>query len=386
MIPVLGSDRGQSGIGTYVRHVIPAIARVLEECGGRITILANPREVEAYGGALCSPVVSTRIVPDLPPALEAAYHLVQVGRIAKAVHANCLLLLAGNRRLVAQNSMPCVAVVHDLAQLEVAGKYDALRMLYVSKVLCKLLSRATRLVAVSRTTREKMIEALRLHSEDVRVIHNGIDHGRFQVEPVPMAPPLSSVIEEGVPYILYASRLEHPGKNHARLLRAFAGSQLRIGYQVVFAGKDWGAQALLEQMASELGIREKVRFLGYVPDDVLPVLVRNASAVAMVGLCEGFGLPAVEALACGTPLLASNTGALPEVTGGLAELCDPFSVESIRTGLERVVQLEEIRTRTREQGPAWAAQFSWDHVGSSLVEVCREAVACDSTTSRREVA
>lgn len=374
-IPVLGSDRGLSGIGHYVRHVIPVIARILEKSGGRITILANRREIEAYGDALCSPIISTRVVPDLRPALEAAYHLVQVARIAKAAGANCLLLLAGNRRLVAQSSMPCVAVVHDLAQLEVSGKYDALRMLYVSQVLCKLLSRATRLVAVSGTTREKMVEALPLQSEDVRVIHNGIDHSRFQVEPSPVAPPISSEIEEGVPYILYSSRLEHPGKNHERLLRAFAASQLRIGHQVVFAGKDWGAQAHLEHVASELGIREKVHFLGYVSDEVLPVLVRNASAVAMVGLCEGFGLPAVEALACGTPLLASNTGALPEVTGGLAELCDPLSVDSIRTALERVVQLEEVRTRAREQGPAWAAQFSWDRVGTSLVDVCREAVA-----------
>jgi glycosyltransferase involved in cell wall biosynthesis len=375
-IPVLGTDHGQSGIGHYVRHVIPVIARTLEQSGGRITILANRREVEAYREALsCSPIISVRTVPDLPPALEAAYHLVQVGRVAKEVGANCLLLLAGNRRLVVQSSMPCVAVVHDLAQLEVSGKYDAFRMLYVSRVLCKLLARVTRLVAVSGTTRERMVDALGLQNEDVRVIHNGIDHNRFQVAPSPMAPPISPEIVAGGPYVLYSSRLEHPGKNHERLLRAFAASALRTDHQLVFAGKDWGAQAHLEKVVLELGLGEKVRFLGYVPDDVLPVLVRNASAVAMVGLCEGFGLPAVEALACGTPLLASNTGALPEVTGGLAELCDPLSVDSIRDALERVVHLDEIRIRAREQGPTWASQFSWDRAGTSLVDVCREAVA-----------
>jgi glycosyltransferase involved in cell wall biosynthesis len=374
-IPVLGTDRGQSGIGHYVRHVLPVIARTLEKSGGRITVLANRPELEAYADALTSPVISTRVVPVLPPALEAAYHLVQVGRIAKEVGANCLLLLAGNRRLVASSPMPCVAVVHDLAQLEVSGKYDALRMVYVSQVLCKLLSKATRLVAVSDTTREKMVEALALRSDAVRVIHNGIDHSRFQVDPSPDTPDLSPEFSSDQPFILYSSRLEHPGKNHERLLRAFAASSLRSDHRLFFAGKDWGAQAHLEQVASELGIRESVRFLGYVPDDVLPVLVQKAKAVAMVGLCEGFGLPAVEALACGTPLLASSTGALPEVTGGLAELCAPYSVDSIRDALERVVQVDEIRARTREEGPVWAAQFSWDRAGVSLVDVCREALA-----------
>ncbi len=374
-IPVLGSDRGQSGIGHYVRSVVPVIARSLETSGGRITILANRREMEAYADALRSPVISVRMVPDLPPALEAAYHLVQVGRIAKEVGANCLLLLAGNRRLVARCQMPCVTVVHDLAQLEVSGKYDALRMLYVSRLLLRLLRRVTTLVAVSGTTRKRLVEALSMASEDVRVIHNGIDHSRFRFEASMSAPPMSSEIQEGVPYILYSSRLEHPGKNHERLLRAFAASELRTQYQLVFAGKDWGAQAHLEAVASRVGIRDRVRFLGYVSDEILPVLVRNASAVAMVGLCEGFGLPAVEALACGTPLVASNTGALPEVTGGLAELCDPLSLDSIRRALERAVTLDEIRIRTRELGPAWASQFSWDRAGHSLVELCREALA-----------
>jgi glycosyltransferase involved in cell wall biosynthesis len=350
------------------------IAKILEQQGGRMTVLGNRHELAAYADALDSPVISTRMVPNLAPAFEAAYHLVQVSRIAKEVGANCLLLLAGNRRLVASSSMPCVAVVHDLAQLEVSGKYDALRMVYVSKVLCGLLARVTRLVAVSDTTRQRMVEALDLSSDDVRVIHNGIDHGRFQLEASSDGPALSSTLDGDVPYILYSSRLEHPGKNHERLLRAFAQSSLRIGHQLVFAGKDWGAQAHLEAVACELGIREKVRFLGYVSDEVLPVLVRNASAVTMVGLCEGFGLPAVEALACGTPLVASNTGALPEVTGGLAELCDPFSVESIRGALERVVDGHDIRERTREQGPPWAAQFSWNRAGASLLDVCREAV------------
>lgn len=374
-IPVLGTDLGQSGIGHYVRHVLPVIARTLEESGGRITILANRRELEAYSEALSSPVISTHIVPDLPPALEAAYHLVQVGRIAKAVGANCLLLLAGNRRLVALSAVPCVAVVHDLAQLEVSGKYDALRMIYVSQVLCKLLGRATRLVAVSNTTRQHMMGVLSPRNENVHVIHNGIDHARFQVEPSPLAPPMPWETVKGMPYVLYSSRLEHPGKNHERLMRAFAASSLREDHRLVFAGKDWGAQAHLEDVASELDLGDRVHFLGYVPDEDLPVWVRNARAVAMVGLCEGFGLPAVEALACGTPLVASRTGALPEVTGGLAELCDPFSVDSIRHALERVVHLDEIRVRTREHGPAWAAQFSWDRTGASLVDVCREALS-----------
>jgi glycosyltransferase involved in cell wall biosynthesis len=368
-IPLLGSDRGKSGIGHYVRSVVPVIANILERNGGRLTVIGARAELEAYADSLTSPIIATREVRALPAAVEAAWHLARIGRIADRAGADCLLLLAGNRRLVLNSPIPCVAVVHDLAQLEVAAKYDALRMFYVRRVLCSLLSKVTRLVAVSETTKDRMVTNLNLDVGDIDVVLNGIDHTRFHVDAGQAPRDREVVLDE--PYILYPARLEHPGKNHERLIRAYAQTSLASQCALVFAGKDWGARTHLEAVVAELGLCERVLFLGYVSDHELPRLVASARLVAMVGLCEGFGLPAVEALACGTPLVAADAGALPEVCGGLAER----SIESIAAALERVASEPALRTRVRSDGPGWAAQFSWDHAGSALVEVCREAVA-----------
>jgi glycosyltransferase involved in cell wall biosynthesis len=372
-VSLLGTDRGESGIGHYVRSLLPVLARQLEAMGGRITVIGSQQELSAYAEACSSGIVAEHRVKEMPASLEAAWHLWRIGSVAEKLGADCLLLPAGNRRLAARSSIPCVAVVHDLAQLSVAGKYDALRMFYVKQVLRRVLLSTERLVAVSSATRDQL-KTISVAGDAVEVVYNGISHDRFYQKDQREDSVLAQLglLE---PYILYSSRLEHPGKNHARLMRAFASSRLKDEHLLVFAGKDWGAEEYLRKLSAELGISARVRFLGYVADEVLPALVRNAKAVTMVGLCEGFGLPAVEALACGTPLVASDAGALPEVSGGLGELCDPLSVESIRRALETAAESPAVRARTREEGPAWAAQFSWDRAGQRLVEVCRGAIA-----------
>jgi glycosyltransferase involved in cell wall biosynthesis len=110
-----------------------------------------------------------------------------------------------------------------------------------------------------------------------------------------------------------------------------------------------------------------------VPDEVLPKLLAGANSVAMVGLREGFGLPALEALATGRPVFASNTGALPEVVGDLGALCDPFSEDSIREALDRTVGDQDLRARVVSEGPASARERGWGATAQKLVEICLAA-------------
>ncbi|HUR56285.1 MAG TPA: glycosyltransferase family 1 protein [Opitutaceae bacterium] len=379
--PLGGTDLGRSGIGTYVREVLPPLISRLSASGGSLTAFGHPTELAAYASALQGarqhPVRVTA-----KPGPNALWHLLQAGPLARKLGADVLLLPAANRRLTARATVPTVAVVHDLAQLRVREKYDRLRMFYFHQVLMRGFRTATQLVAVSRATRSDLVGALRLPEDDVRVVYNGVNPDQFKG----LDPAAAAVRDvrralglETRPYFFYPARLEHPGKNHVRLLRAFAQSRLAETHTLACAGSDWGGGELIRATVRELHLEDSVKFLGFVPSAQLPLLVSGADAVLMLGLHEGFGLPALEGLSAGRPVAVANTGALPEVVGDLGVQCDPLDESAIASALVRVVTDEGMRARCRAEGPAWAENFTWARTAGGLVDACHAAIA----TARR---
>lgn len=207
-----GTDCGRSGIGTFIRMILPRLGRTLETTGGRLLVMGTPQELRAYRGALGTADVLTLASGLDRPGVSALWHLFGCGRRAARAGADVLLLPAANRRLSIYSPIPTVAVVHDLAQLVVPGKYDKARMFYVTRVVIAALRRATRLVAVSGATREHLCDALGVTSDGVRVVLNGVDSERFCPErrwdgTVDRARHALSVHEQ---FVLYAARLVHP--------------------------------------------------------------------------------------------------------------------------------------------------------------------------------
>ena len=373
-----GTDRGKSGIGVYVQEVLPRLARAVREAGGTVRAIGSPRDVDAYRDALDAAAVAATTLPHATDgaAASALYHLALLGRVVRNDRADVLLLPAANRRLVVRSSVPTVAVVHDLAQLHVARKYDPARQAYVRFVVARALRRADRLVAVSEATRRDLA-AIVPHAA-IDVVPNGVDHARFPAmqEDDPRVVDARSAAGVGeTPYLLYTSRLEHPGKNHLRLLRAFAASRARESHVLVLAGRDWGAEQLIRDEQARLSLGDRVRLIGFVTDAHLPGLVAGASAVCMVGLREGFGLPALEALSAGRPVISASTGALPEVVGDLGAVCDPFDERAIRGAIERALFDQAFRARVSEAGPRRAAERSWDRTAEGLLRACRAVFA-----------
>ncbi len=374
-LALAGTDRGRSGIGVYVREVLPRLGRRLVARGDSLVAFGSARDVAAYADLLDG---ADRI--GLPAALDspgasALFHLAFGGLVARRARADVLLLPAANRRLTLRSAVPTVAVVHDLAQLHVARKYDPARQAYLRHVVTGALRSADRLVAVSHATRADLSAVV--NGKPVSVVPNGVDHERF----APMAPDDARVRAArratglgAAPYLLYASRLEHPGKNHVRLVRAFAASRASDGRVLALAGKDWGGEEVVRREARRLDLGDRVRFLGFVEDTHLPGLVAGAEAVCMVGLREGFGLPALEALSAGRPVVVSSTGALPEVVGDLGALADPYDEAAIVRALERALLDAGLRRRVAAEGPAWAAARSWESTADGLVRACDEAV------------
>lgn len=370
-----GTDYGRSGIGVYTRAIIPRLRCALEMSEDELVVLGTRKDIEAYADVLDDVrqiVVSSMFAE---PGPNAFFHLFNAGSIVARHNASVLLLPAANRRVLVHSPIPTVAVVHDLAQLHVARKYDALRMIYFRHILLPTLRRASRIVAISESTKNDLARAFPSDPQRVFVVPNGVDAAKF-APPTPNDPRIRLTrnrLALDLPYILYLGRLEHPGKNHLRLVEAFAASTVAAGHSLVLAGADWGAHSCIREAVIRLGVEHRVFFTGFVPDELVPGLVAGADAVAMVGLREGFGLPALEALAAGRPLFVSNTGALVEVTGDLAAPCDPFDCDSIRVALEKAIADPHMRQRAYDEGPKWAKARDWDTTAESLLSICRDA-------------
>jgi glycosyltransferase involved in cell wall biosynthesis len=197
--------------------------------------------------------------------------------------------------------------------------------------------------------------------ERVVTVHNGVSMERFSEGSI-------NIVDS--PYILYAGN-RRSYKNLNRLLAAFALSSLsRDGIFLLLTG-DPDHQLLA--LATNLGIRDYVRFSGQVGDKELALLYRGARLVAFVSLYEGFGLPILEAMAASVPVLTSNISAMPEVAGGAALVVDPTSVDEIAQGLTRLHYDEEMRLRLIEVGRLNAMKFSWEKTAAATWDIIRGA-------------
>ncbi len=370
-----GTDWGRSGIGTYTRAVLARLGRTLHESGDELVAIGTQRDFDAYEGALTH-AERVRISSLIDrPALSASWYLTRVGARARKAGADVLLLPAANRRVPIRAGLPSVGVVHDLAQFNIPHKYDGLRTRYVCELLPRAFSALSALVVVSQAPGTDVARVLDCAQERLHVIPNGVDTERFTTPtPARIEEARARTTLEG-PYLLYLSRLEHPGKNHLRLLEAYASSPVRHTHRLALVGADWGAEARIRAEVQRLKLEERVQLLGYVAEELISGLIAGASAVIAVGLCEGFGLPALEALAMGRPVVVSRTGALPEVVGELGLLCDPYNPADIASALTRVVGDSAWVERIRQEGPAHARRHSWERTCTQLLNVCRQVAS-----------
>ena len=177
------------------------------------------------------------------------------------------------------------------------------------------------------------------------------------------------------PYVLYIGTIE-PRKNLDRLTQAFSTlAQTYPTHTLVIAGmKGWMYESLFE-LVRTLGLENRVVFTGFVAETDKPFLIRGAEVFAYVSLYEGFGIPVLEALACGTPTLTSDVSSIPEVTGDAALLIDPSSVQDITAGLERLLADPSLRNELAAKSISQAARFSWPATAATTLNLYRKAAS-----------
>jgi alpha-1,3-rhamnosyl/mannosyltransferase len=275
-----------------------------------------------------------------------------------------------------QYALPLVTTVHDMSYLRYPQFLPKDRLLWLRRNMAQTLTRSRVILADSHFTRQELLELCpAVDAGRVMVTQLGVDFDHFS----------DPVHEERVPevrrrlnlpdrFILYLGTLE-PRKNLQGLIQAYdlLPDELRKSHQLVLAGMRGWNQAYFRRELVHLRRRHALREVGYVAQDDVPALMRAASVFCFPSFYEGFGLPPLEAAACGTPVVSSQAGALPEVLGEAAIYVDPNSPQDIAAGIERVLTSESLAQRLRQAGPARAAQLRWENCAQRTVQAYRAA-------------
>jgi len=276
---------------------------------------------------------------------------------------------------------PSIVTIHDLSFIRFPDLFKPLNRLYLT-VLARLSGRrARRIIAVSAHAAAEATRLLGVPAERLDVVYHGVDP---MFRPLPTDEVAAFRRRRGLPerFLLFVGTLE-PRKNLVRLVDAFARIyDGQIGL-VLVGGKGWLCEELFAKVEA-LGLSEAILFPGYVGNDELVLWYNAAIALAYPSVYEGFGLPVLEAQACGTPVLTSNVSSLPEAAGDAAVMVDPYDVDGMASQLNRLLADEPLQQELRVRGLAHAREFSWANTARDTVRVYRSAMMAGYTPGRSE--
>jgi glycosyltransferase involved in cell wall biosynthesis len=264
---------------------------------------------------------------------------------------------------------PTVVTVHDLSFLRMPEQFPPMKARYLRTAVALSTRRATHVIAVSRNTRQDLIESLDLPEGKISVVYSGASSD-FRPMPESEREAFRRARFGGRPMILHVGTLQ-PRKNIDVLIRAFATARRRAGIPHVLAlvgARGWMYEDLFGLVERE-GVTEHVQFVDFVPSEQLPLWYNSADLFAYPSAYEGFGLPVLEAMACGVPVVTSASSSLAELAGDAAITVPPGSQEALELALMRVLGDESLRAELHGKGLSRAAEFTWTRTASDTLAV-----------------
>jgi glycosyltransferase involved in cell wall biosynthesis len=364
------------GIGTYIRNVVRTLARL--DLNSQYFLIGSPAKV-AECGSLPPNFQSVELMgkdDSLKGNLE--FRAIVRRLQCDVVHIPHLFWIP--RGL----SCPYVLTVHDLLEHMYGSRHaSTLRRSLHFYLTRRVLRKAARVIAVSQFTKSEIEKLLAIPDNRIEVVYNAIDerflHGHASAADREL---IAQRYLVNYPFILYAGAIR-PHKNVVRIIEAFSAlksellketqkEQQFLDLKLIIIGDDLSSHPRVRRTVVRSGVQNDVRFLGFVPIDVLRIFYDVAKVFVFPSLYEGFGLPPLEAMAHGTPVVTSNTSSLPEVAGNAALLVNPENVFEIRRGLQRVLLDATLRERMKKLGYEQAQRFSWTTSVSRILEIYRE--------------
>ena len=357
----LAESYRNAGINKYIQNLLQYLPQADPEMAFTV-FLGEPRYVGAPGLDLRL----SRLPTHHPPARIVWEQALQPWAIRQEG-----LDLIHNLAYVGSLVSPCpsVVTVHDLSFLHYPQGFRTINLFYLRLFTRLSVRQARRIIADSESTKRDVMRHYGLSPSRVDAVHIGVDT-RYQ--PLPAARVADFRAEQGLPdrFILFVGTLE-PRKNIGRLLQPYALLSQERPPLIIVGAKGW----LYEQvfaLRESLNLDDEVHFVGYVPGEDLPLWYNAADLFVYPSLYEGFGLPPLEAMACGTPVVASNASSLPEVVGEAGLLVDPNDVEALTGAMEQALGDADLRGTMRARGLTQARCFSWEKMAVETADIYRQ--------------
>ena len=293
-------------------------------------------------------------------------------------HRRQAVLYHATEHLLPYFTVPTVLTVHDLI-FERYPQHHTWRNRLFLKLGMRLFARAAgAIIAVSRHTEQDVVELYGVPADKVHVIYEGID-AHFRPAALDAVQRVANRFSPSRPYLLMVGTLE-PRKNHAVAMRALARLKAQ-GYThrlLIVGGHGWLFDPI-SALVRQLNLQDDVTFTGFVPDEELPALYSGAASLLQPSLYEGFGFPVLEAMACGAPVVCSNTSSLPEVAGDAAILVEPDDDAMLAAAVRRVLDSAELAAHLRRQGAARAAGFRWETCAAQTAALYAQLVGAPAS-------
>lgn len=363
IVSALAYDDGKSGISNYIDNVVRSLCR-----DNRVDVVILKKDAPLFSSR--NPEARLILLPNLTgkPAVSALWHLFVLPFTLDFSKYDFAFLPAGNRRLFCRYPIWTVTTFHDLSQFHLAAKYDKLRMFYVLNVLRRFLLKVDKICAISLSTAADIKRFYNVPDEKIFINYNGFDKSRLEDKSVSEKQLREKYAITGK-YLLYVARIEHPGKNHLNLIKAYEmlPASARDEYCLVFAGSDWNGAEAVRAYAAQSPVRDRIKFCGFVEDKYLPAFYRHASLYVFPSFCEGFGIPMLEAMACGVPVVCSDRTSLPEIGGDAVELFNPDKADDISRIIFKVLTDSGLCDRLIQAGFQRVCGFDWDKHSKKIV-------------------
>lgn len=274
-------------------------------------------------------------------------------------------------------SIPSVVTIHDLTLWFFPGRGQKswFRRMAYRFVIKKTCQNAKQIIAITKRTKEDIVELLNINPEKITVVYEAVPNSYKVINNDVKIKKLKHKFNIAKPYIMYVGQWrEH--KNIIKMIRAFSLLRRRynVDYQLVMVGKIDNKYPLVKTTVKELGLTDQVIFTGYVPDSDLPYMYNGAELFVWPSLYEGFGLPPLEAMACGVPVISSNVSCMPEVLGDAAYYFDPHSVEAMAKSMSDVASSYSLKRELRLKGLRQARKYSFEKSAKETLKIYKQVL------------
>ncbi len=361
------------GIETYLRELITHIGQADHQ--NQYTLFISEHNQYIFTDLACPNYSKTNILL-LPPApslfdrirrklkLTPSFATQQLDR-----HSVDLLHYPGTTIDQLDVKTACVVTMHDLQHEYFPQFFPKRELVRRKSTYLPSAKKARHIITVSEFTRQSIIQKYNISPEKITVIHHGISPNFQPIEDEQVKVAIRQKYHLPDQFVFYPAN-PWPHKNHARLFEAIRLLRHQYGLTVhlVLSGI-WSNPEYLKQQIHQSGVTDQVHLLGYLPYEDLPALYNAATALVFPSLFEGFGLPVLEAMACGCPVICSNTTSLPELAGDAAVLVDPTDVAQIAESIYTLLQDRSLQKSLRTKGSLQVQKFSWERAARETVNI-----------------